>query len=143
MSIYLEPRVVEQAIRLLCREMGVDDTIRFISQIDTPSGDYTRDRHALLGDLSVEELFAEARRRESLRDAGEKVGSDGPATEIERGMRILHNELGVGDTLRFLLQFRSGAGSFTRDRENIPLQQIFAEARRIQNRQADGDEHAR
>jgi hypothetical protein len=27
MAIYLEPRVMEQAIHLLCREMGVGDTI--------------------------------------------------------------------------------------------------------------------
>jgi hypothetical protein len=142
MRIYLELPVMEQAIRLLCREMGVDDTIRFIAQLDTPAGDFTRDRHALLGDPSVEELFAEARRREPLRDADGKMESDGPGMKItERGMRLLHNELGVADTLRFLRQFRSGAGNYPEDREDIPIEEIFAEARRRQNRKVDGDEH--
>jgi len=60
--------ITQEAIRLLSREMGVADTMRFLSQFITRSGDYTRDRHALLGNPSVEELFAEARRREALRD---------------------------------------------------------------------------
>jgi hypothetical protein len=59
--------VTQEAIRLLSRELGVADTLRFLSQFTTGSGDYTRDRHALLGNPSVEELFAEARRREALR----------------------------------------------------------------------------
>jgi uncharacterized protein (DUF433 family) len=114
--------------------MGVDDTIRFITLLDTPSGDYTRDRHALLKDPSVEELFAEARRREALRHADRKVGSEGsPADIAGRGMRVLQNALGVADMLRFLRQFRSGAPNYTEDREDIPLEEIFAEARRMQN----------
>jgi pantoate kinase len=59
--------VSREAIRILSREIGVVDTMRFLSQFIERSGDYTRDRHELLGDPSVEELFAEARRRESLR----------------------------------------------------------------------------
>lgn len=39
--------------------------MRFLSQFIERSGDYARDRHALLGDPTVEELFAEARRREA------------------------------------------------------------------------------
>jgi hypothetical protein len=144
MAIYLEPRVMEQAIHLLCREMGVDDTIRFVSALATPLGDYTRDRHALLGDLSLEEIFAEARWRGSVHEAGGKVESEESATEIiARGMDLLRNALGVAGMLRFLHQFRSGASSYTEDREDIPLKRIFAEARRMQNRKVDGDEHTR
>jgi hypothetical protein len=60
--------ITQEAIRLLSRKLGVADTMRFLSQFITRSGDYTNDRDALLGDPSVEELFAEARRREALRD---------------------------------------------------------------------------
>lgn len=60
--------ITQEAIRLLSRELGVADTMRFLSQFITRSGDYTKDRHALLGDPTVEELFAEARRREALRN---------------------------------------------------------------------------
>jgi pantoate kinase len=56
-----------EAIGILFREMGVADTMRFMGQFIERSGDYTRDRHALLGDPTVEEFFAEARRREALR----------------------------------------------------------------------------
>jgi hypothetical protein len=65
--------ITEEAIRLLSREMGVADTMRFLSQFINRSGDYTRDRHALLGNPSVEEFFAEARRREALRDGAGRV----------------------------------------------------------------------
>lgn len=62
--------VTQEAIRLLSREMGVADTMRFLNQFTSGSGNYTEDRHALLGNPSVEELFAEARKRESLRIDG-------------------------------------------------------------------------
>jgi hypothetical protein len=61
--------LTQEAIRLLSRELGVADTLRFLTQFATGTGDYTKDRYALLGDPSVEELFAEARRREALLDA--------------------------------------------------------------------------
>lgn len=63
--------ITQEAIRLLSREMGVADTMRFLSHFITPSGDYTKDRHALLGNPSVKELFAKARRREALRSDAE------------------------------------------------------------------------
>jgi pantoate kinase len=57
-----------EAIGILFREMGVADTMRFLDQFIERSGDYARDRHALLGDPTVEEFFAEARRREALQN---------------------------------------------------------------------------
>lgn len=75
MSTTVRPieEITQEAIRLLSRELGVADTMRFLSQFITRSGDYTEDRHALLGNPSVEELFAEARRREALRDQGDRT----------------------------------------------------------------------
>jgi hypothetical protein len=55
-----------EAIGVLFRELGVADIMRFLGQFIERSGDYARDSHALLGDPTVEELFAEARRREAL-----------------------------------------------------------------------------
>jgi hypothetical protein len=66
--------LTQEAIRLLSREMGVADTMRFLNQFITRSGNYTEDRHALLNDPSVEELFADARRRELLRNSAEAPG---------------------------------------------------------------------
>jgi hypothetical protein len=71
MSTIVKPleEITQEAISLLSRELGVADTMRFLDQFITGSGNYTEERHALLGDPSVQELFAEARRREALRDA--------------------------------------------------------------------------
>lgn len=55
-----------EAIGILFREIGVAETMRFLGQFIERSGDYAQDRHALLGDPTVEELFAEVRRREAL-----------------------------------------------------------------------------
>ena len=37
----------------------------------------------------------------------------------ERAVRVLVNELGVVDTLRFLNQFRVGTGDYTKDRDAL------------------------
>lgn len=139
MQIYLDESVMHRGIRLLCDGLGKAGTIRFLGQLVTPSGDYTRDRYALLGDLSIEELFAEARRLQALREAGtnpEVEETDGLARQA---MSLLSREMSVVDTLRFLRQFRFGAGNYTEDREDIPLEVIVAEARRLQKI----DEHTR
>ncbi|HUE69294.1 MAG TPA: hypothetical protein VMP01_00235 [Pirellulaceae bacterium] len=49
----------ERAIRLLCRELGVADAIRFLSQYRRGSGDYTRDRDQLFKQKTVAELVAD------------------------------------------------------------------------------------
>lgn len=70
MSVTVRPlsEITEEAMRVLRRELGVVDTLRFLSQFTAGNGNYTDDRHALLGDPSVEELFAEARCREAVRN---------------------------------------------------------------------------
>jgi len=47
------------ATHILCREMGVVDTIRFINQFTTGYGDYTKERKKLFGDLSLKEIVSE------------------------------------------------------------------------------------
>ncbi len=47
------------ATHILCREMGVVDTIRFINQFTTGYGDYTKEREKLFGDLSLKEIVSE------------------------------------------------------------------------------------
>jgi uncharacterized membrane protein YGL010W len=53
--------VTQEAITLLKRELGVVDTIRFLRQFRPGTGNYTEERNTLLDDLSLEEIFAEAR----------------------------------------------------------------------------------
>ena len=43
-----------------------------------------------------------------------------PIAEVtQRGTRILIQEIGVVDTLRFLNQFRAGSGNYTADRHEL------------------------
>ncbi len=65
MSTVIRPlaEVTTEAIRVLTREMGVADTIRFINQFMPGTGNYTEERHTFLEDVSADEFLAEARRR--------------------------------------------------------------------------------
>jgi hypothetical protein len=56
------PDLTKEAIGVLCRELGVADTARFLRHFGAVAGDYTKERDALIGDMSLEEIFAEARR---------------------------------------------------------------------------------
>ena len=61
MSIKMRPlsEITEQAITLLAREIGIADTIRFISQFSSGYGNYTEERDALFGALTLEDIFEE------------------------------------------------------------------------------------
>lgn len=64
MSTTMRPitEITHQAMTLLTREMGVADTLRFLSQFNTGMGNYTEERDALIGHLTLEEISARARR---------------------------------------------------------------------------------
>jgi hypothetical protein len=51
------------AIQLLCREIGVVNTARFINQLTTGYGNYTEEREALVGRLTVDEIVTEIKRK--------------------------------------------------------------------------------
>lgn len=53
--------VTQQAIQVLSREMGVADTMRFLNQFVTGSGDYTREREILFQDLSLDDILSAIR----------------------------------------------------------------------------------
>lgn len=74
MSVSARPlsEVTREAIALLKRELGIVDTMRFLTQFTTGSGNYTDERDALLGDLSLDEIFAEAREIQAAH-AGDRV----------------------------------------------------------------------
>jgi hypothetical protein len=48
-----------QATEVLVREMGVADALRFLSQLSSGSGDYTKEREQWLGDLSLQQITDE------------------------------------------------------------------------------------
>jgi hypothetical protein len=54
--------ITRSAIRLLCQEIGVVNTARFLNQFTLGYGNYTDDRDQLFGHLTVDEIAAEIKR---------------------------------------------------------------------------------
>ncbi len=54
--------ITQSAIHLLCQEIGVVNTARFINQFTMGYGDYTEEREQLFGRMTVAEIVAEIRR---------------------------------------------------------------------------------
>ncbi len=61
MTVQLKPltEITHNAIRVLCKEIGLVNTIRFINQFSTGHGNYTEEREQLFGDLSLNEIVSE------------------------------------------------------------------------------------
>ena len=55
--------LTRSAIQLLCQEIGVVNTARFLNQFTLGYGDYAEEREQLFGQLSVEEIVAEIKRQ--------------------------------------------------------------------------------
>jgi hypothetical protein len=64
--------ITSTAILLLCREIGVVNTARFINQFTTGFGNYTAERDEIIGSATVEELVAEIENRRELNGEGER-----------------------------------------------------------------------
>jgi hypothetical protein len=50
--------ITQQAIELLCKEIGIVNTLRFLNQFTTGYGDYTQEREALFKDLTLDEILS-------------------------------------------------------------------------------------
>ncbi len=61
MNAQIEPILVlnERATNALIRAVGVVDTIRFLNQFRTGSGDYTKEREQLFQGISVQDIVNE------------------------------------------------------------------------------------
>ncbi len=55
--------ITRAAIHLLCQERGVVNTARFINQFTIGYGNYTEEREALFGELTVDAIVTEIKRR--------------------------------------------------------------------------------
>ncbi len=54
--------ITAQAISLLCKEIGVVNTVRFINQFSTGYGDYTEEREQLFGNLTLDDIVGEIKK---------------------------------------------------------------------------------
>jgi hypothetical protein len=61
MTIEIKPLVEinQQAIRLLYRELGVVNAVRFLRQFTAGFGDYTKERDVLFGKKTLEEIVSD------------------------------------------------------------------------------------
>jgi hypothetical protein len=55
--------LTQDAIRLLYRELGLTNTVRFLRQFTTGFGDYVEERKALFEGKSLDEIIEEIKRR--------------------------------------------------------------------------------
>jgi len=53
--------ITQTALRVLYRELGLVNTIRFLNQFTSGFGDYTEERRKLLEDQTLEEALTEIR----------------------------------------------------------------------------------
>jgi hypothetical protein len=65
--------IYKAGLEALHRELGLVGMIRFLQRVSPGTGDYTAERHELLGNPSVQEILASIERREA--EAAREWGS--------------------------------------------------------------------
>jgi hypothetical protein len=65
MTIEIKPsmEINQQAIRLLYRELGVVNAVRFLRQFTAGFGDYTKERDILFGKKTLEEIVGDIKKQ--------------------------------------------------------------------------------
>jgi len=49
----------QEAITILCQQLGLVNTVRFINQFTTGYGNYTEEREQLLAEMTLDEVISE------------------------------------------------------------------------------------
>ena len=64
MSVAARPlaETTHKAIAVLSKELGIVETVRFLTQFGTGFGDYTRERDTIFRGISMDEILSEIRR---------------------------------------------------------------------------------
>lgn len=118
-------------IEALTQALGPAGMGLFMHQFEMGSGDYTRDRDKILGDITLEEIFKsiEERRRSQLEssDAAPKFTSMNmidvskltQAQIRHMGIEALTKALGSDGMVRFMQLVEKGSDDYTRDGEEI------------------------
>jgi hypothetical protein len=60
--------ITNQALHVLAREIGAVDTMRFLGQFSTGTGNYTEERAALFDHLTLDDILAEIKEVKSGND---------------------------------------------------------------------------
>jgi hypothetical protein len=61
MTVEVKPlaEITHEAIAVLCKHIGIANTMRFINQFTTGYGNYTEERRDIFADMSLEEIKSE------------------------------------------------------------------------------------
>ncbi len=64
MNIETKPlaEITEEAINILFQKLGAVNTVRFLNQFTTGYGNYTKERDALFGRMTLDEIIADIKR---------------------------------------------------------------------------------
>jgi hypothetical protein len=65
MTIEARPlvEITHDAIKVLCKEIGVVETIRFVGQFTAGYGNYTEEREELFAGMTLDDIVSEIKRR--------------------------------------------------------------------------------
>ena len=59
-------QITAEAMKVLYREIGIVDTLRFINQYPAGEGDYTAQREELFGEMTLDNIISEIRKSRKL-----------------------------------------------------------------------------
>nr|WP_236117280.1 hypothetical protein [Hassalia byssoidea] len=146
-----QAQIEQLGIEALAKALGPAGMGLFMHQFEKGSGDYTRDRDEILGNSTLEEIFARIKQRRISQvessDVLPKVTSIktidvsqlAPAQIRLLGIEALTKALGYAGMARFMQQFEMGSGDYTRDKNQIlgdpTVEEIFAEIEQMRQEQ--------
>ena len=55
--------ITQEALRVLYKEIGIVNTMRFVSQFTVGYGNYTGEREQLFADMTLDDMISEIKRR--------------------------------------------------------------------------------
>ena len=67
MDVVTKPlaEITQDALKILYKEIGIVNTLRFVSQFTVGYGNYTEEREQLFGDMSLDDMVSEIKGRRS------------------------------------------------------------------------------
>lgn len=73
MTIEARPlaQITHDAFRVLCREMGLVDTVRFVNQFTVGYGNYAEERERLFAGMTLEDIVSEIKRRRAVQSGSD------------------------------------------------------------------------
>jgi hypothetical protein len=63
-------QITQDALRVLCREIGVVNTVRFVGQFTTGYGNYTEEREQLFADMTLDDNVSRMKQDQAARSSG-------------------------------------------------------------------------